>query len=67
MATNKNKEFSEILFLVSQGKTNKEISLFLNYSLRTVERRINKLKELYKIKNRILLAQEYLVERLARC
>ena len=59
-----NKEMNKILELVSVGKTNKEISLELNYSLRTVERRINKLFKLYKVDNRILLAQEYLMQRM---
>ena len=59
-----NKEMTQILELVSVGKTNKEISVELNYSLRTVERRMNKLFRLYKVNNRIMLAQEYLMQRM---
>ena len=59
-----NKEMTQILELVSVGKTNKEISVELNYSLRTVERRMNKLFKLYKVNNRLMLAQEYLLQRM---
>ena len=59
-----NKEMTQILELVSVGKTNKEISVELNYSLRTVERRMNKLFRLYKVNNRLMLAQEYLLQKM---
>ena len=59
-----NKELTLILQLLAAGKTNREISETLNYSLRSVERKIKTLKDLYKVDNRIMLAQEYLAERL---
>jgi DNA-binding NarL/FixJ family response regulator len=57
-------ELKGVLELVSLGKTNEEISVELNYSTRTVERRISNLLKIYQVKNRILLAQEYLKEQL---
>ena len=57
-------DLNQILNLVCLGKTNQEISEELNYSTRTVERRVTELLRMYKVKNRILLAQEYLKERL---
>ena len=58
----KNMQLSEelvsILQLVSLGLSNKEISVKLNYSTRTVERRIKKLFGIYKVNSRISLAQE---------
>ena len=57
-------ELKGVLELVSLGKTNEEISIELNYSTRTVERRISNLLKIYQVKNRILLAQEYLKEQL---
>lgn len=59
-----NKELKDILNLVALGRSNKEISENLNYSIKTVERRIKKLFALYKVKNRVQLAQEYLAEKL---
>ena len=57
-------ELVSVLELVCMGLSNKEISIKLNYSTRTVERRIKKLFELYKVNKRTLLAQEYLMEKL---
>jgi DNA-binding NarL/FixJ family response regulator len=57
-------ELVSILELVSMGLSNKEISVKLNYSTRTVERRIKKLFGIYKVNSRILLAQEFLAEKL---
>ena len=57
-------EEAKVLELVSLGYNNKEISIQLNYSIRTVARRIKKLLDLYKVKSRLLLAQEFLMEKL---
>lgn len=57
-------EEAKVLELVSLGYSNKEISIQLNYSIRTVARRIKKLLDLYKVKSRLLLAQEFLMEKL---
>lgn len=57
-------ELVSILELVSLGLSNKEISVKLNYSASTVKRRIKELFKLYKVDNRIKLAQEYLMEKL---
>ena len=57
------KELREILKLVAEGLSNKEIGVRLNYSSRTIERRINTLFGLYKVKNRVQLSNEYLAER----
>lgn len=53
-----------VLELVSLGLNNKEIGVKLSYSPSTVKRRIKELFKLYKVDNRVKLAQEYLMERL---
>lgn len=58
------KEQKAIIELVSIGKSNKEISVILGWSIRTISRRVNELFKLYKVHNRTVLAQEYLRERL---
>lgn len=57
-------ELVSILELVSMGFNNKEIGIKLNYSPSTVKRRIKELFKLYKVDNRVKLAQEYLMEKL---
>lgn len=57
-------EFITILEMIAEGKTNQEIAFELNYTTRNVEYKINKLFQLYKVKNRIHLASEYLLEKL---
>lgn len=59
-----NKELTQILELVAVGKSNKEISVQLGYSERTIKRRITELFNLYKVNNRLLLAQEYLLQQM---
>lgn len=57
-------EQQRILELILQNKTNKEISIELNYSRSTVKRRIKELFKMYNVDSRIKLMQEYLMERL---
>lgn len=58
-------ELKTILQLVALGKKNEEISSILNYSVKTVERRIKTLFSLYRVQNRTQLATEYLAEKLS--
>lgn len=60
-----NDELQSILRLIVEGKSNKEISSELKYSQRTIERRITKLLNLYKVSNRKELIVEFLLERMA--
>lgn len=57
-------EQKRILELLASGKSNSEIAKSLNYSKRTVCRRINDLFKLYKVNNRLELAIEYQAENL---
>lgn len=57
-------DLKKVLELVSVGKNNEEISVCLNYSRSTVKRRIKELFKIYKVNSRIMLAQEYLMEKL---
>lgn len=56
-------ELKTILEFVVSGKTSKEIALLLNYSKRSIDYRINKLFKLYKVKNRIELTKEYILQK----
>lgn len=55
-------EYRQILDLLYNGKSNGEIARMLNYSRRTVCRRINELFTRYKVQNRIELIREYQAE-----
>lgn len=58
-------ELQTIIQLVASGKKNEEIGQELNYSVKTVERRIKTLFNLYKVQNRVQLTAEYMAERLS--
>lgn len=55
-------EYKRILELLAAGKSNGEIAKCLNYSRRTVCRRINELFKAYKVNNRLELAMEFQAE-----
>ena len=55
-------EQKRILELLASGKSNGEIAEILNYSKRTVERRVNELFKRYKVNSRLELAMEYQAE-----
>lgn len=56
-------ELKTILEFVVSGKTSKEIAKLLNYSKRSIDYRINKLFKVYKVKNRIELTKEYILQK----
>lgn len=56
-------ELISILEFVIDGKTSKEIAEILNYSKRSIDYRINKLFKIYKVKNRIELTKEYILQK----
>lgn len=56
-------ELKTILEFVVSGKTSKEIAEILNYSKRSIDYRINKLFKIYKVKNRIELTKEYILQK----
>ena len=57
-------ELQKILALVTQGKTYKEMSEEVGYSTITLKRRVRKLCNLYRVKNKLELALEYQAEML---
>lgn len=58
------KELQEILRLVAQGKTYKNMADTIGYSQKTIKRRVKYLCGLYKVKTKIELALEYQAEML---
>lgn len=58
------KELQEILRLVAQGKTYKDMADTIGYSQKTIKRRVKHLCGLYKVKTKIELALEYQAEML---
>lgn len=61
-----NQKEKDVLILLAQGKSNKEIAIVLQYSLDTIKKRVSKLFKLYKVKNRVELANEYNAEQMAK-
>lgn len=58
------KKLKSVLELVAQGKTNKEIAVYFNFSEIYIKKLVSSLFKKYKVKNRIELVNEYLAEKM---
>ena len=58
------KNLKDVLILLSQGKSNREIAFTLNFSEIYVKKIVSQLLGLYKVRNRVELANEYNAEKM---
>lgn len=57
-----NKKYKDVLILIAQGKSDKDIAKALSFSNIYIRKIVSKLLKLYNVKNRTELAIEYNAE-----